>query len=548
MVILKGSPPKSKEREMIDKSSVVEALKKLAEKVQDSDPNGYDRLNLLSNAVQNNANADAWAYADVHSMIAPDSIVERYRNNVGRNRLDRFVTILEIIRNTFIFAPIIVTWYGISQATDKYNELISSAIQQKKLDLYSQPFLYLWQQRFGGTLPGYLTLSSIAITDVVILVFILLFTFFAYILSSTSIARKDQDAQRLRANLNHAITGAVLSLHSRPQLTAENNLELVARNLDGTVRYIVDQVNTMSQQTVARLDKLAQDTTVRFDKVAQDTTARFDRVARDITGQFTHATQQTRAQLDNIAQEMSKQVQAGKEYLLQLGSLTSGVVKTSTEIQAAANALKTTNNSLINSINSLVTPAEAMSKQQALLLDAVQRSVGLLQGNAKAIADLVTRQQKMAAELTDTLDTLTLAVEKFAALGKEQSNLVSQHGTFLQHLQAEHDKQGQLAVLLSDATVGVKNALNEMNSGAISLRSMAVSMDEMMRLQAVMVSNPGMATPVDLSHITRHYENAAQVMESSGNTLKTSAIAIQRASQQLRDVLDTVQTSQNGHN
>src|SRR5438093_486113 len=99
---------------MIDKSSVVEALQKLAEKVQDSDRGGYDRLNLLCNAVQNNANADAWAYADIHSMIAPNSIVERYRSNTRASGLDGVVTLLEILRNTFIFAPIIVTWYGIS--------------------------------------------------------------------------------------------------------------------------------------------------------------------------------------------------------------------------------------------------------------------------------------------------------------------------------------------------------------------------------------------------------------------------------------------------
>ncbi len=532
---------------MIDTSSVVESLDKLAEKVQDSDPGGYDRLNLLKDAVQNNMHAGAWAYADVHAMIAPDSIVERYRHSASSSRLDRFVASLEVIRNTFIFAPIIVTWYGISQATARYTDLINAAVQAKKLDLYSQPFLYLWQQRFGGTLPEYLTLSSIAVADVIILLFIFALTFFAYILSNSSTARKDQDAQRLRANLNHAITGAVLSLHARPQLTSENNLELVARNLESTMRHIVDQVQTTSQQSITRLDKLAQDSGMRIERLSQDATARFEKLAHDITGQFTSATQQTRIQLGQIVQEVTRQVEAGKEYLTELGSLTSGVVKTASEIQDAAQALKTTNTSLSNSIDNLITPADTIAKQQALLLDAVQRSVGLLQGNAKNIGDLVTRQQKMAAELADTLDTLTLAVEKFAALGTEQSDLVQQHGTFLQSLRDEHDKQGQLAVLLSDATIGVKNALSEMNTGAISLRSMAVSMNDMMRLQAAMVDNPGMAAVVDLSNITQSCENAAHTMENSGNTLKASAIAILRASQQLRDVLDTVPTSHNDH-
>jgi Skp family chaperone for outer membrane proteins len=533
----------AEEKDMINTSSVVESLNTLAEQVQDSDPGGYDRLHLLKDAVENNMHADAWAYADVHAMIAPDSIVERYRNNASSGGMDRFVALLEVVRNTLIFTPIIVTWYGISQATARYTDLINAAVQAKRLDLYSQPFLYLWQQRFGGTLPEYLTLSSIAIADVVLLLFILALTFFAYILSGSSTARKDQEAQLLRANLNHAITGAVLSLRARPQLTAGDNLEVVARNLEYMVRQTVDQIQKMSQDSAASLDKLAQDTSTRMERMALDTTSRFDKVARDVTTQFANSTQQTRAQLDQIVQEITRQVQAGSVYLTELGSLTSGIVKTASQIHGAANALQNTNTALNTSINNLVAPADTIARQQGLLLDAVQKSVGHLQGNAKNIGELVTRQQKMAAELSDTLDTLTLAVEKFAALGKEQSTLVQQQGSFLQSLSDEHNKQGQLAVLLSDATIGVKNALSEMNTGAISLRSMAVSMNDMMRLQAAMVDNPGMAAVVDLSNITQHYENAAYTMESSGNTLKASAIAIQRASQQLRDVLDAVPTT-----
>jgi hypothetical protein len=532
---------------MIDKTSVAESLHKLAEQVQESDPGGYHRLNLLKEAVQNNTSADAWAYADIHALIAPDSIVERYRHKTHPNTLDRIVTIMEVVRNTFIFAPIVLTWYAIAEATARYNEFVNAAIRAKKPDLYEQPFLYLWQQRFGGTLPEHLTLSNIAIIDVAILLIILIFTFFAYILANSSTAQKDHDAQLLRANLSHAITGAVLSLHARPQLTAADNLELVARNLDNTIRHVMDQVQTMSQQSLVRIDRMAQDVTTRVEKVSQETTTRFERVAHDITTQFTNATQQTGKNLHQIAHEMSQQMQAGKAYLTQLGSLTSGVVKTASEIQMAANILKTTNTSLINSVNSLVAPVDTMAKQQALLLDGVQQSAGLLQGNAKSIGDLIGKVQTMSKDLTQTVDTFTIAVEKLSVLGKEQRNLIQQQGSFVQHLQDEHDKQGQLAVLLSDATVSTKNALSEMNTGAISLRSMAVSMNDMMRLQATMVSNPGMAAAVDLSNITRHYENAAQMMEHSGKELTASAIAIQRASQQLREALDVVPTAHNNN-
>jgi hypothetical protein len=519
---------------MINASSVAEALNALAEQVRTSDPGGYDRLNLLRDAVQSNTHADAWAYADVHSMIAPESIVERYRNNVHTNTLDKLLTRLEIVRNTFIFAPIIVTWYAISQATARYSDLIHTAIQNKKLELYSQPFLYLWQQRFDNTLPDYLTLSNIAIADVAILFMILIFTFLAYTIANSSKVQKDREAQELRAHLDHAITGAVLSLHARPQLTSENNLELVARNLDTMIRQTIDQVHNLSLQSIERLDKMAQESTARTERIAQDTATRFEQMARTITQQFTNTTQQATKHLEQIAREMEQQVQAGKEYLVQLGPLTTGVVKTANEMQITANILKTTNTSLINSVNNLVKPADLLAKQQGVLLDVAQQSVTLLQGNAEAIGNLVKEQKKVALELKDTLDTL----------GKEQSNLVQQHGNFLQHLQNEHDKQGQLAMLLSDATISTKNALGEMNTGAISLRSMAASMNDMMRIQAGLVSNPGMAVAVDLTHVTASYINTANVIESSATTLNASAIAIQKASQQLRDVLDAGNTSQ----
>ena len=534
-------------------SPVAESLQELARKVQQSDPDGSDRLLMLSEAVKNNTNADAWAYGDVHTMIAPDSIVESYRNDRRTTQADRTVALLEGVRNAVIFLPIIVTWLGISQATARYNDLIQNAVNTHNADLYTQPFLYLWQQRFNGTLPEVWTLSNIALADVIVLSFILALTLFAFLLSNRNSARLDRDARDLRAHLNHAITGAILSLHSRPQLTASDNLELVARNLDMTVGRVVDQVRAASQQSADRLDQMALDTTNRLDRLAVDTTGRFEKMTRDITGNFANMSRQNRDQLDQVVKDIIKQVEAGKEYLAQLGSLTSGVVKTASEMQGTAATLQSSNVSLINSVNSLVRPAQDLSKQQAQLLDTVQKSAGLLQGNATSLNNLAVKQQTMSEDLAKTLDTLTLATETFAALGQKQSDLISQQGTFLQEIQTDHRKQGDLAVLLSDATASAKNALSEMNSGSINLRSIAVSMHEMMNMQASMASSsPGMApnsnmpVAVYLSRVTESYEKAAQAMERSGSVLNGSAIAIQRASQQLRDVLDSLQQTSAG--
>jgi len=87
----------------------------------------------------------------------------------------------------------------------KYNDLIATAVANKNIDLYTQPFLYLWQQRFNGTLPDYWTLSSIAASDVVILLVILAMTLLAFVLGHRTSLRQDEDARLLRAHLNRII-------------------------------------------------------------------------------------------------------------------------------------------------------------------------------------------------------------------------------------------------------------------------------------------------------------------------------------------------------
>lgn len=66
---------------------------------------------------------------------------------------------VEVARNVLVFAPIAVTWYGLSAATDAYAKLIAD-----KPDLITRPFLLLWQQGFDGLI-NFLRFSTLAIID-----------------------------------------------------------------------------------------------------------------------------------------------------------------------------------------------------------------------------------------------------------------------------------------------------------------------------------------------------------------------------------------------
>src|SRR5579872_761205 len=165
------------EKPMIEISSVQESLHQMANKVQVYDTGAAVRLRLLADAVGVTANgtdsakesAEQWAACDIFKLIDPDGIVERFKRHQTKGRL---VGLLELLRNTLIFSPIIVTWYGISQASQAYSELLKT-----QPDQLSQPFLYLWQQGFEDKLSPLLTLSSIANIDAALLVFILFLPF-----------------------------------------------------------------------------------------------------------------------------------------------------------------------------------------------------------------------------------------------------------------------------------------------------------------------------------------------------------------------------------
>jgi len=66
--------------------------------------------------------------------------------------------LIEVARNVLVFAPIALTWFGLSTATDAYQKLIST-----KPDLVTRPFLLLWQEGFESA--GVLKFSTLAIFD-----------------------------------------------------------------------------------------------------------------------------------------------------------------------------------------------------------------------------------------------------------------------------------------------------------------------------------------------------------------------------------------------
>jgi hypothetical protein len=134
----------------LDRQGTAEALQRLADEATAREPSLGTVLARLADAVREGRTTEAAAYTGA---VDPRGLAE-----LLASKHSRLWAILEVIRNVLVFAPIAVTWFGLSIAATAYAELLTA-----RPDLVSRPFLLLWQEGFDGRLA--LNFSTLAITD-----------------------------------------------------------------------------------------------------------------------------------------------------------------------------------------------------------------------------------------------------------------------------------------------------------------------------------------------------------------------------------------------
>jgi hypothetical protein len=134
----------------LDRQATAEALQRLADEATAREPSLGTVLSRLAAAVREGRTTEAAAYTGA---VDPRGLAELL---AGKH--SRLWAVLEVIRNVLVFAPIAVTWFGLSIAATAYAELLTA-----RPDLVSRPFLLLWQEGFDGRL--LLNFSTLAIID-----------------------------------------------------------------------------------------------------------------------------------------------------------------------------------------------------------------------------------------------------------------------------------------------------------------------------------------------------------------------------------------------
>ena len=236
---------------MTAREPVAEELAVLAGSVRQQDAAVGELLGRLATAVRDGRADEVKAYA---AALDPRSLAELI--TVRRSPV---WAVLEVIRNALVFAPIAVTWFGLSTATDAYQKLIS-----EKPDLVTRPFLLLWQEGFETA--GVLKFSTLAIIDASLIALLI-------VLSLTIHVRADvrDVSTRTRVLLRESeirlLLGHALSLSTGPSLS-DASADAVLDEMVAEERRIYERAMEREQQ-LADLEVVVRDLRVAASDLAR---------------------------------------------------------------------------------------------------------------------------------------------------------------------------------------------------------------------------------------------------------------------------------------
>ncbi len=159
-------------------------------------------LDRLAEAVKLGRPDDARGYAAAIDPRAAAEAITAHRSPIW--------AMLEIARNVLVFAPIALTWYGLSTATDAYAQLLT-----KQPELSDRPFLLLWEQGFAGV--GHsIIFSTLAGIDASLIGLLIVLTLAIHLRADIRDARTRAETllkeSQIRATIAHATSLAASGL------------------------------------------------------------------------------------------------------------------------------------------------------------------------------------------------------------------------------------------------------------------------------------------------------------------------------------------------
>lgn len=397
-----------------DTNSLSQRLETIAEDIEPTIPKASDRLRSLSAAVDGGHYADIWATSDIYQLIDPDAIAESIRDHGAK---DDWARIMELLRNSLVFAPIAVTWLGIWHALESY----STAILQDP-DLSSFSFLFLWQLGFGGRS---LTLSTIALIDGVLLSLVFILTLIVLWHNN----QKEIDAQHTHDELIDALAEASLSLgHRRIQRMSDSAhvIEKMGQDLLTELRQERQRIRDMTSQQEQGLTNLTQfsqnllnssQSMIGAMQALQQIPQQLDKHFTGLAASLQHLSTQQSDQQKEFARAVHNAAQQLKELADVQQNFSSDLQTMGANLQAMGTNLSLLVQNLSSQQQEFVSTASHASTQFKQLTEA-QKTIGI------NLQTMLINMQTMSVDLRTTVDTLQTTANETSRAADEIGSLL----------------------------------------------------------------------------------------------------------------------------
>lgn len=397
-------------------------LLRLSERVLPADTGAGERLAALAAVVGSDADderaAQRWAFADLRQAVDAEGLAERA---AGAETRAGQPARLEAVRNSLVFAPLILTWLAIFDAAGAY-----AALAQSNPAAAGLPFLYLWQGRFGGH--GLFALGGVALADAALLLLLLALTPITAWRASRHAARERDAVNALRQEIDSAL--------------AEADLELAARR---------------QPQPYAAISQLER-TAIRLHQQVEAAGGRVTQLAAEKEHEL--------SVLAAFTPRLAGGVQAMQAAAERLEAAQDGFARMAGELAAPITELGRRQAELSEALRQSAGRAGALQAQQE---KAAQQAGEMARQQAALLAETRAQSGKWEAALSAFTPVA-------AAFGQAAADLAQAQTQLLARLGAERDAQARLADAITQANGGLAGAVARVSGGAEDMAALTAEL------------------------------------------------------------------------
>lgn len=418
-----ASGPEREQSVWTSPANISTEINGMAASLAEVDPRSSARLRDLGNALATERGRQRWSDVDLSRAFNTDRLSLVYAVRREGGYAPSSIEIADKIRNVLVLVPILLTWAALAEAALAYNRYIEANPEEA-----GTPFLLLWQRGFGGE-SSFLspTFSTVAIIDAVVIVVMILLTFYTHGRREKQEDRISDTASAFQAEFDNVLAEATVILGGdRSDRPAQ---------LSDSVERLADRFERSSQELLNQL-QVEHD---RLENLASRREREFSDFAKFASGMRSGAEEMHRLLVD------LRQVSSGLETALE--DLTG-------EVSAATDQQK----SLLTAVSQL----ERMTSSSLQSDQAITRQLALAANSLSETADKAITGAESAAQAG------RIASDSVRAIGEIARQIGQSQDRVEQTLAGDAQANGRLAEALRVTTAGTQSntrALDDIGAG-----------------------------------------------------------------------------------